>query len=277
MPSRSVIQIQPSEKCFKYNGLGGHPASDELELGVIWPKDAEKAVPALAAWLRLNRRNSQTPYVKCLLCVECLDILTKTTSCFGFIIFLVAASSFFCHNGQTIKEPYMKHLSKLSAILLFSLSSMSFAETLVYQGKSNLTAESRNDCAILVDVNYQKQIQSIDYAGPIEMWEIIAEKQDGYGPRKEIRYQNSDDLLSQPDLFKNLNFQQTDHIFSEGYTLKSRASIEGPLKSAVDIEFNKSQGKLRSVKITTKFKASIVTLGSKKFECHDLKQVRTRR
>jgi hypothetical protein len=166
---------------------------------------------------------------------------------------------------------------KTTLTLLLALSSMAWSQSAqVYQGTSPVAYNYKNACQVTLILNSRKQVIAISTKGPAKQWEIIAENQNGYGPRTDITLDHGDDLLSTPESFAKMRFERKNHFWGEGYTLKSTVSAEANLKGNFEVEFKMQNSQLLSIKKKSKFKAAFVPLASQELVCENLKKVSQR-
>lgn len=157
----------------------------------------------------------------------------------------------------------------LMVITCASLSSMAAEQTQVLAG----AGIDGNPCSIQVTRD-GNQLKNASIKGAAEVFEILAEKGSGYGPRREIRSHGGEEIV--PDAAEMYQyFRHSENLFSDGETFKldtsdvpqSEESL-GPLKMQVSIELRYDQGQLVSATVINKAKALLVaTLASSKFTC----------
>ena len=146
----------------------------------------------------------------------------------------------------------------------------------VYQGTSPVSYNGKNACEVRLVLNSQKQVIAIVTKGPSKQWEIIAENQNGYGPRTDIVFDHGDDMLATPETFAKMRFERKNNFWGDGYTLKSSVTAEANLKGNFEVEFKIQNSQLLSIKKKSKFKASIVTLATQELVCQNLKKISLR-
>jgi hypothetical protein len=162
-------------------------------------------------------------------------------------------------------------------LAILTMTSAAWSQsTQVYQGTSPVSYNNKNACQITLVLNSQKQVIAIVTKGPAKQWEIIAENQNGYGPRTDFIFDNGDDLLSTPEDFAKMRFERKNHFWGQGYTLKSTISAEANIKGNFEVEFKMNNSQLLSVKKKSKFKAAFVPLASQELICENLKKVSQR-
>ncbi|MFN8847571.1 MAG: hypothetical protein ACK5V3_15640 [Bdellovibrionales bacterium] len=166
---------------------------------------------------------------------------------------------------------------KSLVLALLTVTSAAWSQsTQVYQGTSPVSYNQKNACQVTLVLNSQKQVIAIVTKGPAKQWEIIAENQNGYGPRTDFIYDHGDDMLSTPEDFAKMRFERKNNIWSEGYTLKSTVTAEGNIKGKFEVEFKIQNSQLLSIKKKSKFKAAFVPLASQELVCENLKKVSQR-
>lgn len=165
-------------------------------------------------------------------------------------------------------------MNKNLVFALIFLPLFSLAQTQqIYRGHSPLKYQNKSECKLTLTLNSQKQIIAVDTDGPSERWEIISDTGSGYGPQTSIVMNRGDEILSDTETFAKLGFKKTNKFFTDGYELKSNNKIEGLLRAVYHLDFSFKMGRLESFKKTTKFKASLVSLTTDKFECNELVKV----
>lgn len=118
------------------------------------------------------------------------------------------------------------------------------------------------------------KLKDIKLQGAAEVWEIMAENEDGYGPRRHINSHGGEEIiLKGPGIFEN--FKHSENFFSDGevFSLDTSDVVTaedgtGGLKMVIKVSLNYENGKLASVQVTNKARALYVaTVASSKFSC----------
>ncbi|MDG0814758.1 hypothetical protein [Bdellovibrio svalbardensis] len=160
----------------------------------------------------------------------------------------------------------------MCAGILFSLKGVAAEQTQVMKG----IGIDGKACAVKI-VREGDLLKSVILEGASQVFEIIAEKSDGYGPRTEIREKGGGEVLGIAEESKGMYsyFTHSENIFSNGETFKldtndlpqTGESLKG-LKMIIQIGLRYDGNELVSVKAQNKAKALLVaTLASAQFTC----------
>lgn len=158
----------------------------------------------------------------------------------------------------------------LSALTVcFALNSLAAEKIQVLEG----TGIDNNSCRVEITRDGNK-LKNIQIQGAAEVWEIMAENNDGYGPRRHINPNGGEEvILKSPGIFKH--FSHSENFFSDGevFSLDTNDIVStedgtGGLKMLIKVALNYENGELVSVQVTNKAKALYVaTIASSKFSC----------
>lgn len=151
------------------------------------------------------------------------------------------------------------------------LSNMAFAaETYTLKG----TGVDGKACSVKI-VTDKHELKSVDLSGATEQYEILAETENGYRPKRSISERGASEIISfiqkNPSLYKELEMSSGVFTDSISYKLDTsnlpRNEELGGIKAKVLIKLNFKNNKLSKVHVNFKGKALFVTLASSTFEC----------
>lgn len=173
------------------------------------------------------------------------------------------------HSAHNLKEILMKTLLLGSFLLLSNVALAN--ETYVLKGKG----VDGKACSVRI-VSDKHEIKSIDLNGATEQYEILAETESGYKPKRSISERGGSEIISflqkNPSLYKEL--QTSSGVFTDSMSYKldtsdlPRTSEDlGGIKAKVLIKLNFQNKKLSKVHVNFKGKALFITLASSTFEC----------